>query len=442
MSSTPKVTQRDFVQTLAQDGGTVDPTDLSHPLKTQLDEMGIEPEALTKIAGDDGKISGEREFNALFRLVDSFDEGGVDRGFLLATPGEADETVPTQSGALYDELQAEVNTQRLIAQGVATKTQFLEDMGAAKEVHGVLDVNHLDPNLEAQMGTIGIQRSELEALAGPDNQIKGDEFQDLFELVEGTDGRADGVLSGKIANSRREVRDTPQGLVQAGIQQSVDQNRNDPKYARPGAHPVPTQTPLFVEADALKVPQADQKPPVALNMPGINQYEKKEDGSHRYDNPDNACARASYDQTTEFNRSHLGRAAPRMKGMDQAIQMAYAEDEHGLLAVDSTQAALGRDYIDRCLDQGLPVMVGVSYKDQAINKDQLTDHFVTIDGRGYDDEGRLFYTFKDPGARAKEFKAHVDQVTGKLFKEGDNLRPIVESADYQFTHVRTYEGID
>lgn len=42
-------------------------------------------------------------------------------------------------------------------------------------------------------------------------------------------------------------------------------------------------------------------------------------------------------------------------------------------------------------------------------------------------EGRLYYTFKDPGAGAayQDGKLYVNEKSGKLFKEGDYLGPYV-----------------
>ncbi len=137
-----------------------------------------------------------------------------------------------------------------------------------------------------------------------------------------------------------------------------------------------------------------------------------------------------------------GKSAPKLNGPDQAIQIAHAEDEEGRLAVDPTQAQIGRAYIDKVLDQGHPALVGVSYSDEAYNRDKMTDHFVTIYRRGYDESGRLFYEFKDPGAGGRTGRLYVDQATGKLFEEGDLKAGYVENSDYEVTQVRTYKGIE
>ncbi len=170
--------------------------------------------------------------------------------------------------------------------------------------------------------------------------------------------------------------------------------------------------------------------------------EIKKDGSYRYKSPDTACFKAAHDQATEYTRKRFGKKAPRLHGPEQAIQVAYAEDKKGRVAVDKQQAKRARAYIDKALDKGLPVMVGVSYADKQYNRDKLTDHFVTIHGRGYDKKGRLYYEFKDPGAGGRKFRAYVDKDTGKLFKEERGRKKYVENAEYQITQIRTYKDVD
>jgi hypothetical protein len=69
----------------------------------------------------------------------------------------------------------------------------------------------------------------------------------------------------------------------------------------------------------------------------------------------------------------------------------------------------------------------------------MTDHFITVDKRGYDDQNRLYYEYKDPGNGGRVGRLHVDELTGKLFKQGDGKTDYVHSADYQVTQVRTYD---
>ncbi len=59
-----------------------------------------------------------------------------------------------------------------------------------------------------------------------------------------------------------------------------------------------------------------------------------------------------------------------------------------------------------------------------------------------DEKGRLYYEYKDPGDGGRTGRLYVDKDTGKLFKEGDKKTGFVGSADYEFTQVRTYKGLD
>jgi RHS repeat-associated protein len=54
----------------------------------------------------------------------------------------------------------------------------------------------------------------------------------------------------------------------------------------------------------------------------------------------------------------------------------------------------GFEKINSELEDGLPILVGVDYNDGNSNPktDATTDHFIVLTGRGFDDEGNLFYT--------------------------------------------------
>ncbi|MCC6332685.1 MAG: hypothetical protein IT380_01700 [Myxococcales bacterium] len=69
----------------------------------------------------------------------------------------------------------------------------------------------------------------------------------------------------------------------------------------------------------------------------------------------------------------------------------------------------------------------------------ITDHFVTISGRGVDDQGHLFYDFRDPGDGGALHRFYVDENTGQLFKEAaaGRARFAIDYA-YQLTQVRTW----
>jgi peptidoglycan hydrolase-like protein with peptidoglycan-binding domain len=109
------------------------------------------------------------------------------------------------------------------------------------------------------------------------------------------------------------------------------------------------------------------------------------------------------------------------------IQVATGEDRQGRVTVSPEGVQAGRARIDAQLDAGRPVTVGVSHKDPNVgNVDGLTDHFVTITGRGVDEQGRTFYKFHDPATQHTSRGAdtnpnnrfYVDPDTGNLYRPG------------------------
>jgi hypothetical protein len=127
---------------------------------------------------------------------------------------------------------------------------------------------------------------------------------------------------------------------------------------------------------------------------------------------------------------------------DDWIQIGVRQDIKGRLVVDGDQVRRGGEYIDEMLDRGYPVMVGVSHKGKGqgpSNPDNLTDHWVTITGRDYDKDGRLYYTFEDPGSsRVPTDRFYVDDATGRLFRMGDGKSKKVGGKDYEVATVQTY----
>lgn len=315
-----------------------------------------------------------------------------------------------------------------------TRSQFTQQFSTAKK-HGVIDMNNLSPELSKALAGAGVSEAELRKLAGPDGQIKGAEFNKLFKVLDGFDT--------KPGNDRLDLgtqaAPSPAGALNDAFKSEVARNLAFAQYAQPGTKPAPEQSRLTVAANALVVPEKDRKPPVDLNMKGIDQYAYAK--KHKLDG-DTACFPTAKAQADQYNAGQFGKKAPAFNPPDQVIQMAYAEDSQGRVTVDSKQAALGRDYIDKCLDAGYPALVGLSYEDNRYNHDKLTDHFVTIDKRGYDDAGRLYYEFKDPGAGGRTGRLYADATTGKLFKEGDQKTRYVASSDYEVSQVRTYQGLD
>lgn len=300
--------------------------------------------------------------------------------------------------------------------------------------HAVIDTNHLSPTLTKTLGDAGVSIDALKKLAGPDGQIKGAEFKALFALVDGFDGKEDARLA--LVDGSKAL--TLGGQLNQALLDEVKSNRGVAQYGKPGTASAPPQ-PRLLEANALVVDVKDRKAPVALPVKGLNQFTfAQEQGIDGH----TACFPTAVAQAERYNTTAFGRKAPQLNGPDGAIQIAFAEDAEGRLATDPTQARLGREYIDKALDAGFPVVVGASYEDDSYNHDRLTEHFVTIHKRGYDDAGRLFYDFRDPGAQGKTGRLYVDATTGKLFKQGDLKGGYVENLDYEITQVRTYKGLE
>jgi hypothetical protein len=280
----------------------------------------------------------------------------------------------------------------------------LERVASLARGHGVVDLSRLSPELEGTIG--GAMRSELEKIAGPDRQIKGDhEFARLAHLLD------------------RLERGPERSRFISSFEREVARNRTSPFYAAPGVSRAESQRRPTVEHDALIVPEAERKSPRRLHIPGIDQFDLYPDDDRR---GGLACFEAA--------SAH----APRLAGSDESIQIAIREDQLGRIEVDPIQARLGREYIDRILDGGRPVVVGVSFEAGRFNRDRITDHFVTIFGRGYDHEGRLHYDFRDPGDGGRVGRFHVDRELGILFREGTGRSRFVADADYELSQVRTY----
>ncbi len=101
--------------------------------------------------------------------------------------------------------------------------------------------------------------------------------------------------------------------------------------------------------------------------------------------------------------------------IDDRIQVATGEEKDGTVDVDLGKAQQATSFIDQQLKAGKPVTVGVSYKDADYNEG-ITDHFVVVTGKGVDDQGRVFYTYQDPGSEdGQNRKFLVDDKTGNLY---------------------------
>jgi hypothetical protein len=278
-------------------------------------------------------------------------------------------------------------------------------LAALARGHGVIDLSRASPELEAVISEAAIPRSELERIAGPDRQIKGArEFDQLEGLVDRLEA---GQRSRFITSFEHEV----------------ERNRGSWLYSEPGSSRAEPQARLTVDRDALRVPADERKPARDLHLPGIDQFDL-------YPDDERKAALACFEAAS--------RHVPALAGPDRSIQIAIREDARGRIEVDPEQARIAREYIDRMLDRGRPVVGGVSFEAGRFNRDRITDHFVTIFRRGYDRDGRLFYDFRDPGNGGRPGRFHVDRERGILFREGSGRSRFVADADYELSQVRTY----
>jgi hypothetical protein len=426
---TETVGQTDFVRDLSADHGRIDLDDLSDPTKAAIDQAGVKDE-LVKIAGKDHAISGRAEFKKLFGTLDRVDGQKHNKPFASKDADGA----PTRAGALYDALKNEVAANRAVKNAQVSSPRLSND-------HGVLDTNpgRISPRLRGEFDKAGISPR---AFAGADGQIKGDEFKNLFKAIGGNPN----TIDTKQKKSDGSVVDTPNAPLANAIQDEVADNRTKPEYAAPHENDhVFDHWPLDA-SNALKVPKEDQKSPVHLGMKGVDQIALFPDDPKK---AQRACGKAARQEATDYLKANFKKKdRPELDSNDQAIQVAYAKDNYqGRLDVDRTQAKLARDYIDRALDKHYPVMVGTSHHrglEAANTTDPLTNHFVTIDSRDYDDEGRLYYGFKDPGYGGEPGKFYVDQDSGVLYKPAATVKHpghLAVDDEYQVSHVKTYKGL-
>lgn len=199
--------------------------------------------------------------------------------------------------------------------------------------------------------------------------------------------------------------------------------------------------PLVAE-DGLVLPDA-AKPffkAVALDVKGVNQTTLSADA----EKAQKMCFDGAVKQAEQFFDSQGGRR-PQLADRTARIQVALSETVSGRVEIDGAAALRARDYIDACLDKHRPVIVGVSCVAVASERvnEGITDHFVTISGRGLDDAGRLFYEFRDPGAGGATGRLYVDPDSGKLYKPGATAgnTPYVGQMAYEVSQVRTWRDL-
>jgi hypothetical protein len=173
---------------------------------------------------------------------------------------------------------------------------------------------------------------------------------------------------------------------------------------------------------------------VSVNVPKYDQHTP----GLGFEIGDNEC----FDTVREM--VHDGGSGATVLNRDKRIQIGVAENEHGhLTSIDTSAAEQGTNYINQQLLDDRGVMVGVSHKKRNINVDKLTDHFVAITGHYTDQDGRVHYTFNEPGTKqeAKKTGTMTIDKDGRMVKKGDNkLKPVVDRP-YEVSMVRPHEPL-
>lgn len=124
------------------------------------------------------------------------------------------------------------------------------------------------------------------------------------------------------------------------------------------------------------------------------------------------------DAYTEFDlRDRVSRSD---RDLEQ-VYVAARENGRGRVSVSASRSEEMLNMIDSELESGRPVIVGVTYKKQTGERynEGITDHFVVISGRGYDENG-TYYTFQDP-ANGGTNKFRLDPQSGRLSGKGDMI---------------------
>jgi hypothetical protein len=191
---------------------------------------------------------------------------------------------------------------------------------------------------------------------------------------------------------------------------------------------LPRAKPAGVGAPATPAPTG----PAQVSVPWISPY----DGSKVPRAGDSACCRACRE---------MARAAGGNPGasISNRFQVATGEDSKGRVTVDPGQARRANAYVDAELAAGRPVVVGVSHKGgDAPNSDGITDHFVTITGKGVDENGRTYYTYHDPATRHASVGSDQNPANrlyvgedGRLVKQGQSASGYVVDRHFEVSMV-------
>jgi LysM repeat protein len=123
------------------------------------------------------------------------------------------------------------------------------------------------------------------------------------------------------------------------------------------------------------------------------------------------------------------------------VQVATHRSADAHVTVSPAGVQAGRARIDAALDANHPIVVGVTHPGgRHPNVDHITDHFVTVTGRGVDENGRQYYTINDPATRfgadtSSRNRMYVDPQTGNLYRPSNAL-PGFAGYRYELSMVR------
>jgi RHS repeat-associated protein len=345
-----------------------------------------------------------------------------------------------------------------LGEAVVLGDRFLVPVRVAGHLVGVVDDGELVLLATDARGTVVADRDGTPSLASPyGERARATDLAEVLDYAEkGYDPDLGTVRMGaRDYDPRRGRFLTPDPLVLEDPASCVDSPLECNLYGYARGNPLdfidpegrkayaPVQRPLSKEMNALSI-LLPHLPPRAVHLPTAHIYQfSLFPGDRAAGN--RACFEAAKKQTLDGNRAALGARRPTLLGSDRVIQIAHLEDPNGRVLADPTVARQALSYIDRALEAGYRVLVGVSYiagHDQ--NTDGITDHFVTIHGRGLDEVKRVFYEFTDPGSHQYPTgRFYVDETSGKLFRPAVEPGPLrsVHNVDYEVTQVRTYEEL-
>ena len=104
------------------------------------------------------------------------------------------------------------------------------------------------------------------------------------------------------------------------------------------------------------------------------------------------------------------------------------------------------DCINRHLDNNRPIIVGVDYKQGSPNHDGITDHWIVVTGRGYDEDKQMYYyTYMDTGRYQISAAGACDTKENRLYYDDKNYtfrdsESYHTDKPYDVTQVRPNDG--